>query len=65
VARVADQRRPQTHWCVYVLLVLVLLLCGFIDAIMMRSPLAIAASGHKATCRRIIMIGFSLPTARS
>jgi cytochrome o ubiquinol oxidase subunit 1 len=47
----------------YVLLALVLLLRGFIDAIMMRSQLAIAAGGAQGICRPNTTTRFFRPTA--
>ena len=49
----------------YVLLALVLLLRGFIDAIMMRTQLAFAAGGAQGTCRRSITTRSSRLTAPS
>ena len=49
----------------YALLALVMLMRGFIDALMMRSQLALAAGGARATCRPSTTTRSSRPTARS
>jgi len=42
VDRVADQRRPQAHRIMYIVVALIMLMRGFVDAIMMRAQQAMA-----------------------
>src|SRR5471032_1989642 len=46
----------------YIVVAMVMLLRGFADAIMMRSQLALATNGAKATCRLNTMTRSSPPT---